>query len=127
MFEGDLLNCTNADDDIPLLHSRFNNGTSGTCNNETILGYSLPVNDSGNCYTSLLCITVSPDMVGKTIRCVHDNGTRVKEIGNFSIPPTCNTMATITPITGNFLFVCGNLPRFKQLSSRSNFKLCTES
>ena len=99
VFEGDLLNCSNTDNDIALLHNRFTNGTNGTCNDDKILGQSLSINDSSNCYTSLLCIMVSPDMVGKNIRCVHDNSeTGLKEIGNFSIPS--NTTATTT--TGNF-------------------------
>ena len=99
MFKGDLLNCSNTNDDIALLHSRFDNGTNGTCNDDKILGQSLLVNVSSNCYTSLLCIMVSPDMVGKSIRCVHDNGMTEEDIGNVSIPSS--TTATTTHLTGN--------------------------
>lgn len=103
VFNGNLLNCSRLNE-IALLHSRFNTptGTSGTCNNGKVLGYSLPVDNSSNCYTSLLCIMVTPDMIEKSIRCAHDNGTAIKEIGNISIEITqcCRTVITITPTTG---------------------------
>ena len=107
VFKGDLLNCSNTNNAITLLHSRFTNGTNGTCNNGKILGQSLSTNDTSNCYTSLLCIMVSPDTIGKNVRCVHDNGTtELKKIGNFSIPSS--TTATTTPhLTGNFCLVWG--------------------
>ena len=101
VFKGDLLNCSNTNNDIDLLHSRFDNGTNGTCNDDKILGQSLSTNDTSSCYTSLLCIMVSPDMVGKNVRCVHDNGMTEEDIGNFSIPSS-TTATTTTHLTGNF-------------------------
>ena len=87
LFHGNLLNCHYTNSEIALLHSQFNTSTgiNATCNNGTILGYSLPANTSSNCYTSQLHITVSPSMVGKKIQCVHDNGVTTDVIGNFSI------------------------------------------
>ena len=96
---------------IILLHSRFDdvpNGTNGTCNNGKVLAYSLPINNSNNCYTSLLCVMVTPAMAGKTVECTHDNGTKTQNIGNYSIPPN-TAAATINPFTGNMLFVWSNL------------------
>ena len=103
VFEGDLLNCSNSDNTVTLLHSRFDtlNGAKGICNNGKVLAHSLSVNISSNCYTSLLCIMVSPDMVGITIRCVHDNGTGEENIGNYTISQN-TTVTTINPFTGNF-------------------------
>ena len=118
VFHGNLLNCSSSHDEIVLLHNRFNQESQNvTCNNGKVLGQSLPVNDSENCYTSLLCIMVTPDMVGKTVRCTRDNGTTTVEIGNYLISPMfLNTTATtITPTTGNFIYaiVCDYLPNFK--------------
>ena len=103
VFQGNLLNCSSKCNEIILLRSRFTTptGTNGTCNNGKVVGYSLTVYNSSNCYTSLLCIMVNSDMVGKTVECVQDNGTATKEIGNFIIPP--NT--TMTPPTGNVLLL----------------------
>jgi hypothetical protein len=96
-FQGNLLGCN----EIVLLHTRFNspNGTNGTCNSEKVLGLSLPTDVSGNCYTSLLCIMVPPDIVGETVTCISDDGTTMKEIGNYSVPSSTKT-TTITPFTG---------------------------
>ena len=107
MFEGNLLKCNN---DLILLHSRFKNGTNTTCNNGTILGQSFTVNLSSECYTSSLCIIFSPDMVGKPIRCVHDNGTATKEIGTLLIEPMQHHTMPITIITtliGKFIIHLG--------------------
>ena len=70
-----------------LLHSLFQNGTNTTYNDGTILGRSFTVDLSSECYTSSLCVihVFSPDMVGKPVRCVHDNGTATKEIGTLLI------------------------------------------
>ena len=102
VFRGNLLNCSNSDDAVTLLHSRFDtpNGTIGTCNNGKVRAHSLPVDNSSNCYTSLLCVMVSLDMVGNTIRCVHDNGTTEENIGNYTISQN-TTVTTINPFTGN--------------------------
>ena len=59
-------------DEILLSHPLYNHteGTAGTCNNGDIEGQSLGV--QGNHYTSQLNVTVTPDIVGKTITCVYD-------------------------------------------------------
>ena len=103
VFHGNLMNCSNSNNEIALLHSRFNQG--GTCNNGKVLGQGLPINDSENCHTSLLCIMVTPDMIGKTVGCTRDNGTTTVEIGNYLVSPNSfnTTATTITPATGNSL------------------------
>lgn len=101
VFKGNLMNCSSSE--IVLLHSRFNssNGTDGKCNNEKVLGQSLPTDDLTNCYTSLLCIMVTPDMIGKTVSCSQDNGTTVNKIGYYSIQPISIT----TLFIGNFYYL----------------------
>ena len=98
VFRGNLLNCNNPLNELILLHSLFSNmpaGALGICNSGRVLGYSLPINDSEPCYTSQLHVTVSPDMIGKSI-CVVDDGAITNKIGNFSIEQ-CH--ATIVPKT----------------------------
>lgn len=101
VFKGNLLNCSS--NEITLLHSRFNNnhsnGTTGACNDGEVLGQSLPIEVSGSCYISLLCIMVTPNVVGKSVTCASDNGTAVKNIGDISIPSSTQS-TTITPFTG---------------------------
>ena len=114
VFQGNPLNCISSNNEITLLHSRFNTdtGNNTTCNDGKILGYSLPVDNSSNCYISQLCIMVTPDMIGKTIRCAYDDGTTATEIGNFSIERMqCHTMTvtTISPTTGKPLIHEGAL------------------
>ena len=55
---------------------------------------------------------VTPDMIGKSVRCAYDNGTTTKEIWSILIEATqCHTMAvtTTTPTTGKPLFHMGAL------------------
>ena len=135
MFQGNLFNCSSSDDQIALLHSRFNtiNGrANGTCNNNKIHGYSLSVDTSSNCYISQLNITVSQDMIGKTIQCVYDDGTTTKEVGNFSIEETqcyTRTVMTVSPTTGKLLIHVGLLANVysKLLILYSNFTVYTNS
>ena len=68
----------NYDCEIILLHSRFDTGTSGICNNGAIVGRSLSI--EGNSYTSQLNVTVTHDTAGKTIECASDNGTYYKHL-----------------------------------------------
>ena len=97
MFKGDLLEC-NVDDELVLSHNRFKNGTNGTCNNGKILGQSFTDDSSSNCYVSWLCMMISPDIVGKTVRCVHDDGTTTEVIESLLIVVQTNT-ATVTTTT----------------------------
>ena len=106
VFKGDFfLECNNKE--LTLLHSRFENGTNGTCNNGTILGQSFTVDSSSNCYVSWLCIMISPDTVGKTVKCSYDDGTTEEEIGSLLIEPmqtnTAIVTITVTPLPGKLI------------------------
>ena len=70
VWTGSAFNCY----EIALLHSRFMNTRTYTCNNGAIVAQSLSV--EGNYYTSQLNVTITPDIIGKTIECIVDNGTR---------------------------------------------------
>ena len=86
VFQGDLLDCNVTSNEIVLLHSRFSNisaTASGICNNGTVHGYSLPINDSEPCYTctSQLHVTVSPDMIGKKLYVHMTTAQQQKKLG----------------------------------------------
>ena len=70
-------------DYIALLHSRFTQGTSGTCNSGSLIGRSVGV-ESG-CYTSQLNITISRELDESSIECVHDNGTQLLTVGTSKV------------------------------------------
>ena len=63
-WRGLTFDCENSNIEITLLHSLFMNGTIGTCNNGSIIGRSIGV-DNGTCFT--------PDIIGKRIACIHDD------------------------------------------------------
>ena len=71
---------------IPLLHSRFS-GTNGSCNDGVIVAKSVSV--ESNCYTSILNVTlnfITPDVIGRTINCLSDDGVASTLVGTFSVP-----------------------------------------
>ena len=105
LFQGDLLDCNNFPNEIILAHTQFDmpTGTSKICNSGRVHGHSLSTNGSGPCYTSQLHIMVSPDMIGKSITCVNDNGITFNQIGNFSIEQCHTTITMIAPSTGKLV------------------------
>ena len=77
-------NCLN---EIVLHHAQFNNSIQSICNNGTVIGQSLS-NDNNTYYTSQLNITVTSELIGDTIECVHDNGTHHVVIGRSKLNNT---------------------------------------
>ena len=108
VFQGSAFDCENSGNTINLLHSRFHstNGTNGTCNNGAIVGQSLNV--EGNCYASQLHVIISLDLLGKTIECVHDNGTLTEVVGRYLIPTANTTTTTVDPSEGLYwcMYMC---------------------
>ena len=73
------------DAEIVLLHRRFHQGTRNVyMYRNSIVARSLSV--EGNNYTSQLNVTVTPATAGKTIGCIHDNGTHEIFIFSSIIP-----------------------------------------
>ena len=105
MFQGDSLDCNSEPNEIVLIHSRFSTMPAGTCNGGKIYGYSLSFNDTEACYTSQLHVVVSPDMIGKSIICIDDNGTTTNEIGNFTIEQCHATIVTKTTLNFGKLII----------------------
>ena len=87
VWNGNAFMCPASGNEIVLLHSRFDNGTSGTCNDinnsVTIVGESIEVN--GSKYTSQLNISFSSSLIGKTVNCVRDNGQDISVVLNYTI------------------------------------------
>ena len=87
VFQGSAFNCDATTDEISLLHSRFNttSGTNGSCNDGVIMARS--VFTESNCYTSILNVTfITPDVIGRMIKCLKDDGVTSTLIGTFSVP-----------------------------------------
>ena len=72
VWKGSAFDCARSDNEVVLLHSRIesNEHTRRTCNNGSIIGETIQV--VGNCYTSQLHVTVSPDLIGEGIECISD-------------------------------------------------------
>ena len=81
--------------EIALLHSRFINRTFGVCNNGAIVARSLLVEGNNTTYISQLNVTVTSDMAGETIMCVHDN-----------ISSNIIQLSTVIPTTGKIVPSC---------------------
>ena len=60
--------------EITLLHAQFESST-GTCNNGALVGQG--IREENNCFTSQLTVQVTPDLVGRTIKCSIDYGREV--------------------------------------------------
>ena len=99
VWQGSAFNCTSGE--ISLFHDRYESdeGAFGDCNNGDIVGRSLRVNSIDNnnstvmSYVSQLSVTVSSNIIGKSIECIHDDGT--------TQTPTVVGHSTITATTGD--------------------------
>ena len=76
-------------EEVYLPHSQFNQSqdVKRTCNNGTIVGRILSVDDNDR-YTSQLNIIVTSELIGDTFECFHDNGTHESEVGKSTINNT---------------------------------------
>lgn len=78
-----------SDCEITLNHSRFSDigGTSGTCNDGSIVGYS--IEQTNGCYTSQLTVSVTSNSINRTIECaVVNNTTSAFPVDTEAITPT---------------------------------------
>lgn len=83
------INTTGADscDDILLRHSEFSDpggvSVEKSCRGRSIVGRSLSVD--GNCYTSILDVTVGANLNGIIIGCEYDDGATFVRIGSYPV------------------------------------------
>ena len=88
MWKGSAFDCAMSDNEIVLLHSRFEQDTHHThktCNNGTTTGEAINVEESY--YTSQLHVTVGLDMIGESIEYANDDGVTMP-IGSSTIAIT---------------------------------------
>ena len=77
VWKGSAFDCMQSMNEIVLIHSSFESNinsssvAAGKCNNGSIHAHSVRVED--NYYTSQLNLTVTANMIGKTVECVYDN------------------------------------------------------
>ena len=91
IWKGSAFDCIHSGNEIALIHSSFGSQTNiesssvaaGECNNGSIHAHIVQV--EGNYYTSQLNITVTANMIGKTIECVHDNTSTENVIGTLIV------------------------------------------
>ena len=75
VWSGSAFNCENSANEMVLLHRRFglsDRDYTKTCNNGAISGRGVRVSD--DFYTSQVNVTISRDLIGKTIECAHYSG-----------------------------------------------------
>ena len=90
IWTGSAFNCTNTNNEVYFLESDYNrtsDNTIVTCNDGMITGQVVGVED--NYYTSRLNVTLTSDLIGKTIECVYGDGVR-----NFTIMDTIMNLGT---------------------------------
>lgn len=111
VWQGTALSDCEDNNEITLPHIRFENGTLRQCKNGSITGRSMRVDDyntSSNysLYVSQLVIVVQPEMIGKSIKCVHDDISEpTVKIGNISL---------LSPVTLDLCNVSNNNMGSKQ-------------
>ena len=88
IWRGSAFNCPAQLNRILLHHMSFNSGTMGLCNGGGIVGRSLGVSE--DIYTSQLTVTVTPNLVGRTIEYAYSL-----------------TGATVTPINSTMIILTG--------------------
>ena len=86
VWRGTAFSCDNSNDEIILLHSRFVNGTIGTCNDGTIVGQDIRV-ENDTYYTSQLSVLATSDLIDKSTKCIHDEYANTTVVGSFTISP----------------------------------------
>ena len=88
VWRGSAFNCEISANEIVLLHSRFglsDRDYTKTCNNGAISGYGVTV--SNGFYTSQVNVTISRELIGKTIECAHFGGS-LQAVGSLTITAT---------------------------------------
>ena len=76
VWHGSAFNCSG--NDINILHSSIGSGI-GTCNNGAIVAQMLRATDGF--YTSQLNVTISSDMIGKSVGCAYIDEQTTSRIG----------------------------------------------
>ena len=84
VWKGTAFNCSDTANSIILAHNT--DSAVKPCNNGLIVASLINESNNTGYYTSQLNITVSLDLMGQTVECIHDNGSSETSIGNMTIP-----------------------------------------
>ena len=76
IWGGSAFNCSL--EEIILQHRLFPENAHGECNNGYIMGKSIRI-DNETYYTSQLNVTITSDVIGKSIGCFYDNNVGMKQ------------------------------------------------
>lgn len=86
ILKGNFIECCGSNELI-LHHKADSEGIIVSCNNNTITGQSVGV-ENNTYFTSQFNISFSTTLIGETIECIHDNGTFTSPAGNSIINGT---------------------------------------
>ena len=89
IWRGSAFDCSAQQNRILLRHMSFESGTMGSCNGGDIVGRSLGVSE--NVYTSQITISVTSNLIGRSIECAYSL-----------------TGATVTPINSTMIVISGS-------------------
>ena len=81
--------CTGNPNLLSLPHSQFDHESQDvirTCNDDAVIGRSISIQNGT--YTSQLSITITSELLGDTIQCIHNNGRSLSEVGSSRINNT---------------------------------------
>ena len=88
IWQGSTFECSTQENRILLRHNSFRGGAFGLCNGGAIVGSSISVSED-NAYTSQLNITVSSNVIGRTVECAYSpNGITVTPVDSATIDLT---------------------------------------
>ena len=85
VLKGNFIECGSSNE-LVLYHQKFDEGTTASCNNHTVTGRSVSVEN--NTYISQFNIEFSLELIGETIECIHDDGALTFVVGNSMINGT---------------------------------------
>ena len=88
LWRGSAFDCINENQEISLPHSFFSHPGGANQNCGKFTGYSLSVEN--NHYTSQVSVPFSLELIGQSIRCIHDNthDHDLVDIGNHTVSVT---------------------------------------
>ena len=105
IWNGTALLCPLSANEIRLRHSQFQSGITRGCNNGTAVGRS--ISSQNSVYTSQLSISVTSQIIGRSVQCIYDDTLRRTIVGSASLrvsEGTCSFIIIPQPSGAIFTF-----------------------
>ena len=84
-WKGSAFNCTNQANEMVFLHANVGSNGTRTCNNGSIMGWSLLTNNDSE-FTSMLSVLINSALIGKSITCYNYDGVNIRRIlGSYTV------------------------------------------